>query len=111
MNLIDKILLEGVYSFGQSIYDRDYFQNISPDQIKRKAQKLARYFDVSSVKQTKSGSCYFILFNPKDHFTYEIRISDHTSNTKSPYYQTIELSYSQSLYEMAKTIKKKLGWV
>lgn len=108
MNFIDKILFEGLYADTDTIYDLDYYTKVTPKEIKRKAYKLAARFNVHEVQQAKTGSCYFIIFNPIDHFIYEVRISNHPPIKKEKFNQVIELTYSQSLDEMIKIIKNTI---
>jgi len=110
MNLIDKILMEGLWSNDNSIYDMDYYTNIDPKLVKKKAYIVASKFGVYKVQQAKTGSCYFYIFNPINHFIYEVRISTHpSSHSKEKNYQLIDLSYSQSTSEMIRIIQNKLN--
>jgi len=108
MLFINKILLEGLYADTDTIYDIDYYTKVPYKEIKKKTYRLAARFGVDKVYQAKTGSCYFIIFNPNNHFIYEVRVSNHPSTNKDKYYQTIELSYSQSLFEMSQIIKDTL---
>lgn len=108
MDFISKILLEGLYADTDSIYDVDYFRNVTPRQIKKKTVLLANLLGVDKVNQATTGSCYFVLFSPKTHFIYQVRVSNHPSGNKNKPYDVIELTYSQTIRNMINTINDKI---
>jgi len=110
MDFIYKILLEGLWTTEDTIFDVDYYSKISFKEMKKKSYIVASRFGVNEVKQAKSGSCYFIIFNPHNHFIYEVRISNHppSPKNKDKNVKTINLTFSQSIPEMVRFIKNTI---